>query len=99
MKRIIALSTAATSLAFAAEPPAKDRQAILSMAGTHAVTFEFRDGVRNFRTESGEKAPASFTYSTHQNGEGLSKLIERLEQEKPEPKAAAAALQAYCVSK
>jgi hypothetical protein len=59
----------------------------------------FWDGVRKFWTESGEKAPASFTYSTHQNGEGLSKLIERLEKEKPAPEAVATALQAYVVTR
>src|SRR5688572_17255605 len=43
MIRIAALTAAATSLAFAAGPPAKDREAILAMAGTHAVTFEFQE--------------------------------------------------------
>ena len=55
--------------------------------------------MRNFWLQSGEKASASFTYSTHQNGEGLTKLIERLEKEKPAPEAVASALQAYVVSK
>jgi hypothetical protein len=59
----------------------------------------FWDGVRNFWIESGEKAPASFTYSTHQNGEGLSKLFERLEKEKPSPESVTGALQAYVVVK
>jgi hypothetical protein len=59
----------------------------------------FWDGVRNFWLRSGEQAPASFTYSTFQNGEGLSKLIERLEKEKPAPEVVASALQAYVVSK
>jgi hypothetical protein len=59
----------------------------------------FWDGVRNFWLLSGEKAPASFTYSTHQNGEGLSKLIERLEKEKPAPEVLTSALQSYVVSK
>lgn len=59
----------------------------------------FWNGVRNFWLQSGEEASASFTYSTHQNGEGLTKLIERLEKEKPAPEAVASALQAYVVSK
>lgn len=59
----------------------------------------FWDGVRNFWIESVEKAPASFTYSTHQNGEGLSKLFERLEKEKPAPESVTGALQAYVLVK
>lgn len=59
----------------------------------------FWNQVRCFWTASGEKAPASFSYSTHENGEGLSKLLARLEKEKPAPEAVSAALQAYVVSK
>ena len=59
----------------------------------------FWDGVRNFWIQSGEKASASFTYSTHQNGEGLSKLFERMEKEKPAPESVTGALQAYVVAR
>lgn len=58
----------------------------------------FWDGVRNFWTRAGEEAPASFTYSTHRNGEGLSKLFERLEKENPSPESVTASLKAYVVS-
>jgi hypothetical protein len=59
----------------------------------------FWDGVRNFWTRAGEQSSSSFTYSTHQNGEGLSKLFERLEKEKPTPESVNRSLQAYVVSK
>lgn len=59
----------------------------------------FWDGVRNFWTRAGEQSSSSFTYSTHQNGEGLSKLFERLEKEKPAPESVTRSLQAYVVSK
>jgi hypothetical protein len=60
---------------------------------------DFWDGVRDFWTRSGEQARSTFTYSSHENGEGLSKLLDRLEKEKSAPEAVASALQPYVVSK
>ncbi|MFC7339283.1 DUF6607 family protein [Haloferula chungangensis] len=59
----------------------------------------FWNEVRSFWIESGEQAPSEFTYSTHTGGEGLSKLLARLEEEKPAPDAIVAALQPYIISK
>jgi hypothetical protein len=59
----------------------------------------FWDGVRNFWIQSGEKAATTFTYSTHENGEGLSMLFERLEKENPAPQVVMDALQSYVVAK
>ncbi len=59
----------------------------------------FWDTVRDFWIESGEKATASFSYSTHEGGEGLSKVLGRLEKEKPAADKVIAALQPFVVSK
>ena len=59
----------------------------------------FWDTVRGFWIESGEKAPTSFAYSTHEDGEGLSKLLERMQREKPQPEDVVAALRPFVISK
>lgn len=59
----------------------------------------FWDTVRDFWVESGESAPASFAYSTYEDGEGLSKVLKRMEKEKPAPDAIVAALKPFVISK
>lgn len=60
---------------------------------------EFWDTVRDFWIESGESARTSFSYSTFEGGEGLSKVLGRLEKEKPAPEQVISALQPFVVSK
>ncbi len=60
---------------------------------------EFWDTVRRFWIESGEHAGTTFSYSTHENGEGLSKLLTRLEREKPAPDAIVRALKPFVISR
>lgn len=57
----------------------------------------FWDTVRTVWIDSGESASKSFTYSTHKNGESLSKLIDRLEEEKTSPELIVKALQPYLI--
>lgn len=59
----------------------------------------FWNTVRKFWLESGEKAVGTFSYSTHQGGEGLSKLLERMEKENPSALQVVSALEAFVASK
>ena len=59
----------------------------------------FWNAVREFWLESGERAKSSFSYSTHEGGEGLSKVLERMEKEKTDASQVVAALQPFVTSK
>ena len=59
----------------------------------------FWDGVRNFWHEAGESAPSRFSYSTHKNGQALSKLLGSLEEEGAARSVVDEALQPYVISK
>jgi hypothetical protein len=73
---------------------AKDAEAALSWWRENAG---FWDVVRNFWIKSGEAAASSFSYSSHENGEGLNKLLARMEKEKPSPDQVEQALKPYLV--
>ncbi len=59
----------------------------------------FWNTVREFWIESGEKATGTFSYSTHEGGEGLSKVLERMENKKTAAPQVVAALQPFVAGK